>query len=102
MSLVAHQEGDFFLFHLFGVVSGTLQLLLACYGLFRVVLFFTSNDVTEYYDLQIYYESTSFYYTGFQALLQSGTAYSRRGITNWDRHYKAGQLLFKSGAIIIK
>ena len=50
MSPVAHQEGDFSLFHLFGVVSGTLQPLLASYGLFCVVPFFTNNDVTEYFD----------------------------------------------------
>ena len=50
MSPVAHQEGDFSLFHLFGVVSGMLQPLLASYGLFCVVPFFTNNDVTEYFD----------------------------------------------------
>ena len=36
MSLVVH-KGGFSLFHLFGVVSGMLQPLLACYALFRVV-----------------------------------------------------------------
>ena len=32
------------------IVSDTLQSLLACYGLFCVVPFFTSNDVTECFD----------------------------------------------------
>ena len=58
MLLVAHQEGGFSLFHLFGVVSGTFRPLVASYGLFRDVPFFTSNDVTDCFDLQIYYEST--------------------------------------------
>ena len=43
---------------LFGVVSGTFQPLLASHGLFGVVPFFTSNEVRECFDLQIYYEST--------------------------------------------
>ena len=58
MSLVAHQKGALSLLHLFEVVSGTFQPLLASYGLFCVVPFFTSNDATECFDLQIYYEST--------------------------------------------
>ena len=76
MSLATHQEGGFSLFHLFGVVPGTLQPLLACCGLFCVVPFFTSNDATECFDSQIYYESTScrFYYKGLQTSLQNGTA----------------------------
>ena len=53
MSFVAHQEGGFSLLYLFGVVSGLFQPLLASYGLLRVVLFFTSNDVTKCFDLQI-------------------------------------------------
>ena len=66
MSLVANQKGGFSLFHLFGVISGTFQALLACYDLFRVAPFFKSNGITECFDLQIYYESTScrFYYKG--------------------------------------
>ena len=70
MSLDAHQEGGSFLFQLFGIASGTLQPLLACYGLLRVVPFFTS-DVTECFDLHLYYKSTScrFYYKGLQASL---------------------------------
>ena len=70
MSLVAHQKGGFSLFHLFGDVSGTFSLL-ACYGLFRVVPFFTSNGVTECFDLQIYYEliSCRFYHKGLEASL---------------------------------
>ena len=55
MSLATHKEEDFSLFHLFGIVSGTLQPLLASYGLFCVVPFFTTNDVTECFDLQIRY-----------------------------------------------
>ena len=54
MSLLVHQEGDFSLFYLFGVVSGTFQSFLASYDLFRVVRFFTSNEVTECFDLQVY------------------------------------------------
>ena len=71
MSLITHQGGEFSLFHLFGVVSGTFQPVLACYGLFHVVLFFTSNDVTECFYLQIYYESIScrLYHKGLQASL---------------------------------
>ena len=59
MSLVAHQEGVFSLFHLFEVVSSTFQPLLACYGFFYGIPFFTKNDVIECFDLQIYYQSTS-------------------------------------------
>ena len=59
VSLAPHQEGGFSLSHLFGIVSGALQPLLACYGLFYVVPLFTSNDVTEFFYLQICYKSTS-------------------------------------------
>ena len=64
MSLTAHTEKGIHLFHLFGVVSGTFQLLLACYDLLRVVPLFISHNVTECFDLQIYYKLTScrFYY----------------------------------------
>ena len=104
MSLVAHTEGGFSLFHLLGVVSGTFQTLLACYGLFRAVPLFTSHKVTECFDLQIYYKSTScrFYYKEVQALLWSGTALSRAGIIKWGRYYKAGKHFLQSGAIITK
>ena len=53
------------------IVSGMFQPLLACYGLLRVVSFLTSNDFTECFDEQIYYESTScrFYYKGLQVPL---------------------------------
>ena len=37
MSLVASTEAGFSLFHLFGVVSGLFQPLIACYGLYWVV-----------------------------------------------------------------
>ena len=57
MSLVAHQERGFSLFHLFGVVFGTFQPFLASHGLFRAV---ASNDITEYFDTQIYYKSIYF------------------------------------------
>ena len=40
-------EGDFSLLHLSGIVSGTFQPLRASYDLFRVIPFFTSNNVTE-------------------------------------------------------
>ena len=96
MSLVAQQEGGFSLFHLFEIISGTLQPLLACYGLFRVVSFFISNDVTECFSLQIYYKSTSyrFYYRIASVTIK------------WDslkqgRHYKLGQVL-KSGTRFFK
>ena len=104
MSLVAHTEGGFSLFHLLGVVSGTFQTLLACYGLFWAVPLFTSHKVTICFDLQIYYKSTlcRFYYKGVQALLWSGTASSSAGIIKWGRYYKAGQLLLQSGAFITK
>ena len=59
MSLIAHTEGGFSLFHFFGVVSGTFQPLLACYGLFRVAPLFTNHNVTECFYLQIYYKLTS-------------------------------------------
>ena len=59
------------LFHLFRAVPGTFQPLLACYGLFRVVPFFTSNGATGFFDLQLYYESTlcRLYYKELQASL---------------------------------
>ena len=59
MSLVARKEGAFSLFHLSGVVSGTFQPFPACYGLFWVIPLFTSDDVTECFNLQIYYKSAS-------------------------------------------
>ena len=43
MSLVVHQEGVFSLLHFFGVIFGLFQPLLSCFGLFRVVPFFTSK-----------------------------------------------------------
>ena len=72
--LVAHKEESFFLFHLlFGVVSGSLQSFLACYGLFRFVSLFTSDDVIECFDVQIYYNSTSCrFYNKVGQFLRSG------------------------------
>ena len=98
MSLVADQ-GGFFSVHLLGIVSGMLQPFLGSYGLFRVVPFFTSKDVTECFDLQIYYKSTLciFYYKGLQAPLSSFVYFklficpsdikrskSFRGFTPWN------------------
>ena len=57
LSLVAHQERGFSLFYLSGVVSGIFQSLLASYCLLSVVPFFTSNDITKCFGMQIYYES---------------------------------------------
>ena len=48
-----------YLFHLTGVASGTFQTSPACYGLFPVVPLFTSDKVTEYFGLQLYYKLTS-------------------------------------------
>ena len=89
MSLAAHKEGGFSLFRLlFEVVSGSFQPVLACYGFFRVVPLFKSDDITKIFGLQIYYKSTScrFYY---KVLLQSWVALV---------YYKVGQLLLQSGA----
>ena len=57
MSLVALQEGRFSLLHLFGVVSGTFQPWVSSSYLW-LVLHRYKQDVTECFDLQIYYEST--------------------------------------------
>ena len=57
MSLATHKEG-FSLFHLFEVVPGMFQPLLATYGFFVIISFLISNSITECFDLQIYYEST--------------------------------------------
>lgn len=48
-----------FLFHLlFRVAAVSFKPVLVCYGLFGVVLFFTRNDITDCFDLQISYKST--------------------------------------------
>ena len=77
-SLVTNKEGDFLWFCLlFGVVPGSLQPVLACYGLLRVDPLFRSDDVTYFFfHFQIYNESTScrFYCKVGQALLQSVAA----------------------------
>ena len=40
---------------------------------------------------------------GNLCIMKANARYQQKaGITNWDRYYKAGQLLFKSGAIIPK
>ena len=59
MSLLTYKEEGFSLFHLLCVGSDTFQTFRACYGLFPVVPLFTSGEVTEYFDLQFYYKSTS-------------------------------------------
>ena len=119
MSLVVHNKETPSLFHLLlRVVSGSFQPVLAYYGLFRFASFFMSDDVTECFDLQIYYKSTScrFYYKVRQALLQNGAAlmycitkygnfYYKVGqlfcIAKPDKwYYKVGQLLLQSGAAI--
>ena len=51
MSLIAHKGRGLSLFHSLGDALGTLQPLLAWYGLFRVASLFTSNNVTEYFGL---------------------------------------------------
>ena len=59
-SLVVRKGKGFSLFRLlFGVVSGLFHLVRTCYDLFRFVPLFTSDNVTECCDLQIYYNSTS-------------------------------------------
>ena len=98
---------------LFGVVSGSLQPFLGCYALFQVAPLFTTNGVTECFDLQSYYKSIScrFYYTVRWTsinVLQSRASV----ITKWGRffcitksgkwYYKVGQFLLKSGAVITK
>ena len=53
MKLVAYKKEGFSLFRLlFVVVSGLFQLVVAFYGLFRVVLLFGNVEVTEYFNLQ--------------------------------------------------
>ena len=59
MSLLAYKEEGFSLCHLIGVASGTFQTFPACHGFFPVVPLFTSDEVTDYFDLQFYYKSTS-------------------------------------------
>ena len=51
MSLLAYKEEGFSLFPLIEVASDTFQTFPGCYGLFPVVLLFTSDEVTEYFDL---------------------------------------------------
>ena len=58
MSLLAYKKERFPLFHLIGVASGKFQTFPACYDLFPVVPLFTSDEVTEYFDLRFYYKST--------------------------------------------
>ena len=73
MSLVAHKEGGFFfLFYLlFGVVFGSFQSFLACYGFFWVIPPFTTNNIIECFDWPSYYKSTlcRFYCTVFMGSL---------------------------------
>ena len=59
MSLLTYKDEGLSLFHLIGVASGMSQAFPVCYGLFRVVARFTSNEETEYFDLKFYNKSTS-------------------------------------------
>ena len=59
MSLLVYKKEGFSLFHLIGVASGTFQTFPVCYGLLPVVPLFTSDEVTDYFDLQFYHKSTS-------------------------------------------
>ena len=52
MQLVANKEGCFALLRLFGVVSGSFEPVLACYGLFQVVSLFKSDNLRECFDLK--------------------------------------------------
>ena len=96
MSSVAHKEGGFSLSRLlFGVVSVLFQSVLACYSFLWFVPLFTSDDVTECFDLQIYYKSTlcRFSYKLGQALLQSVVAFL---------YYKLGKVVLQSSTVITK
>ena len=75
MSLVVHKKGGFSLFRLmFGVVFGSSRPALACYGLFQIVLPFTSDDVTECFEFTINQLHVDF-------------------IKNWRKfYYKEGQI----------
>ena len=94
MSLVAHKE-DVVAF--VEVVSDTFQPFPACYNLFQVISFLTIDDVTECFDLQIYYKSTS---------TKECKCHYRTGQLFWitergKRFYKVGQVL-PSEAIFIR
>ena len=95
INVIGHpQKRGFSLIHLlFGNVSGSFQPFLGCYVLFQVTPPFTTNDVTECFDLQSCCKSTScrFYYTVVQMLMyytiekfssQSGTVVTVRSIKN--------------------
>ena len=60
-NVIGHQQARrLFLLHLFVVVSSlSTYFNLAYYSLLLVAPFFTSFDVTEGFDLQIYFKSTS-------------------------------------------
>ena len=90
ISLVAHKVGGFSLFHLlFGVVSGSFQPVLACYGLYRVFPPFTNDGITCFCLANFIYNKKG------QVLLQSGTAFlyhksrasgiTKEGITRWGK-----------------
>ena len=53
------QRRRFFIFSLDWSCSGTFQTFPACFGLFPVAPLFTSDEVTECFDLQFYNKSTS-------------------------------------------
>ena len=87
MSLVAHQERGFSMFHLFGVVSGTFQPLLACLALFHFLEAAASQNVLackiamNQLHVDFITKDCKRYYKVEQLKV---------GITNWNRYYKEG------------
>ena len=93
MSFLAYKEKGFSLFHLIGVVSGTFQTFLACYGLFPVVPLFTSDEITNILtcnftinqllkrSVRVFIKQDSFFE------LQSGAIFT----TKWGNNYKVVQ-----------
>ena len=103
----AHKDGDFALFYLFRVNSGSSQLVLACYGLFRVVLLlqattsqnvliwkFTINQLHfRFYwkvgEALLQLEAAWMYYKVWQVLLQSATTFLYYKVGNMVLQYRA-------------
>ena len=55
-------DGDFVLLCLVGAVSAPFGPILTWYNLFLVVPLFKSDDFTECFDFQIYYNFFTFYF----------------------------------------
>ena len=97
ISLVAHKVGGFSLFHLlFGVVSGSFQPVLACYGLYRVFPPFTNDGITCFVlqILSIIKRGKSYYKVGqLFCIKKQGKCY-----------YKVGQLfcITKAGPVVLQ